>query len=249
MASFALTSHGRRATFFVLAGQSRSLGTLEPPMALSDNLPLASSPRAARSIQRILDAARRLFGREGYQGASMTEVARAAGVSKGLLHYHFRSKEHLLIEAQRATFRQIDRRFEERFQKGDVGMATALEGLDAMWEALFDMRKWAPFMVETLSLSTQPGPVRQHLDEFYAESNEHLERGIRRVFASEIEDLIIPPERLARVVRGAFHGLVVELAYARSEADLEKIEETYRDLRDLFSEVVLATPGSELESP
>ncbi|MBW2253669.1 MAG: TetR/AcrR family transcriptional regulator [Deltaproteobacteria bacterium] len=214
-------------------------------MALSDNLPSSASPRAARSIQRILDAARRLFGREGYQGASMTEVARAAGVSKGLLHYHFRSKEHLLIEAQRATFRQIHRRFEERFQKGDLGMETALEALDAMWEALFDMRKWAPFMVETLSLSAHPGPVRQHLDEFYAESNAFLERGIHQVFASDIDTLSIPPDRLARVVRTALHGLVVEMAHARSEADMEPIEETYRDLRDLFSEVALATPGSE----
>jgi len=214
-------------------------------MALSDNLPPSVSPRAARSIQRILDAARRLFGREGYQGASMTEVARAAGVSKGLLHYHFRSKEHLLIEAQRATFRQIQRRFEERFQRGDVGMETALEALDALWDALFDMRKWAPFMVETLSLSTQAGPVRQHLDEFYAESNAFLERGIRQVFSTDLDNLAMPPQRLARVVRTAMHGLVVEMAYARSEADMAGIEETYRDLRTLFSEAAVAQPGSE----
>ena len=206
-------------------------------MGFTDNLPLAGSPRAARSVQRILDAAARLFGREGYQGASMGQVALEAGVSKGLLHYHFRSKEHLLIEAQRATFRQIHARFEDRFRQGDIGLDTALEALDALWDALFDMRKWAPFMVETMSLATQQGPVREHLDAFYAESDDLLRRGLDRVFADQMP---VPPHRMGLVIRAALHGLVIELAYARSDADVARVQQTYRDLRRVFSDAASA---------
>ena len=59
----------------------------------------------------------------------MARVAEAAGVSKGLLHYHFHSKEHLLIEAIRAAFRQIYRRFDERYLRGERGLDAALEAL------------------------------------------------------------------------------------------------------------------------
>lgn len=209
-------------------------------MGIRDSLPLADTPRAARSIQRILDAAARMFGQEGYRGASMNAVAAAAGVSKGLLHYHFRSKEHLLIEAQRATFRQIHHRFSDRFEQGDVGMDTALEGLDALWQSLVDMRRWSPFMVETLSLASKDGPVRDHLDEFYAEADAFLETGIRAAFTEHLDDLIVPAPRLAHVVRTAMHGLVIELSYARSDADLERVEQTYRDLRRVFAQVALS---------
>ena len=53
--------------------------------------------RSAGDTKRhILDAAGRLFGQRG-TGVSLADIADAAGVSKGGLLYHFRSKEELLI--------------------------------------------------------------------------------------------------------------------------------------------------------
>jgi len=209
----------------------------------------ASTPRGARSIQRILDAAAKLFGTEGFESASMSAVARAAGVSKGLLHYHFRSKEHLLIEAQRATFKQIHHHFEARFEQGDRGLQTALEGIDSLWDAVCSMRSWAPFIVETMSLAGQNRPIRPYVDDFYTESNALLERGIRNVFADQMDQLAMPPERLAMIIRTALHGLVVELSYARTPSQVEKVDQAYRDLRTLFSRVVLSGPPPPEVSP
>lgn len=176
----------------------------------------------------------------------MNAVAAAAGVSKGLLHYHFESKEHLLIEAQRATFRQIHERFTDRFEQGEAGMPTALGVLDNLWESLVSMRHWAPFMVETISLAAQQAPIRKAADSFYAESMNLLEDGIRSVFEQDMDRLAIPPERLAPLVRVCVHGFIVELAYARDEADLAKAEQAYRDFRTLFGASML-TPVREEE--
>lgn len=41
----------------------------------------------------ILDAARRVFEREGLEGASMRAIAREAGYAPGALYFHFDSKE------------------------------------------------------------------------------------------------------------------------------------------------------------
>lgn len=209
-----------------------------------DLLPRASS-RGARSVQRILDSAARLFGREGFQGASMHAVARAAGVSKGLLHYHFQSKEHLLIEAQRATFRQLHKRFDERFQKGERGLPTALDALDALYDSLREMRAFAPFMVETISLVTHGGPLAEDAASFYAESMELLEKGIRGTFAGMEERMSVPPRRLAQLVRIGMHGLIIELAYARSDEELAVVDHAYQDLRDLFARVALQEPQAQ----
>jgi len=43
----------------------------------------------------IFDAAIKVFSSNGYESATMDEVASKAGVAKGTLYYHFKSKEEL----------------------------------------------------------------------------------------------------------------------------------------------------------
>ena len=47
---------------------------------------------------RIVEAMRRSVAARGAAGATFDHVAREAGVSRGLLHYHFGTKERLLGE-------------------------------------------------------------------------------------------------------------------------------------------------------
>jgi len=51
--------------------------------------------------QRIVDAMRRSVARRGTTGSTFDHVAKEAGVSRGLLHYYFGTKEQLLVEAVR----------------------------------------------------------------------------------------------------------------------------------------------------
>ncbi len=201
--------------------------------------PQRRQSRSNKSMQRILDAAAGIFGKNGYDSASMMDVARAAGVSKSLLHYHFKSKEHLLIEAQRATFTRIAKRFEARSQTEETGLQMGLEALDALWESVMELHQWAPFMLETLSMGTQNDATRTQLDRLYRESMTLLERGLRQVFGEQSSNLILPPERIAVLIRSTLEGLIVELALAEDDSDLEQVEQAYRDFRMIFAQVIL----------
>ena len=59
--------------------------------------------REAATEERILDAARVVFLRDGTAGARMQEIAAEAGVNQALLHYYFRTKERLST----AVFQQV----------------------------------------------------------------------------------------------------------------------------------------------
>ncbi|HEX4189296.1 MAG TPA: TetR/AcrR family transcriptional regulator [Solirubrobacteraceae bacterium] len=50
---------------------------------------------------RIVEAMRRSVARRGTAGSTFDHVSREAGVSRGLLHYYFGTKEQLLVEAVR----------------------------------------------------------------------------------------------------------------------------------------------------
>ena len=55
----------------------------------------AGAGRDGSTEQKILDAAHVVFVRRGSAGARMQEIAAEARVNQALLHYYFRSKEHL----------------------------------------------------------------------------------------------------------------------------------------------------------
>src|SRR5436853_7823828 len=57
---------------------------------------------------RIRDAAMRLFGRDGVAASSLRAVARAAGVSPGLIVHHFGSKEGLIRAVDEAVLVRIN---------------------------------------------------------------------------------------------------------------------------------------------
>lgn len=59
--------------------------------------PAANEEMRARARQKILAAALQVFAEKGYHGATITEITRRAGVSRGLASYYFPNK-HLLVE-------------------------------------------------------------------------------------------------------------------------------------------------------
>jgi AcrR family transcriptional regulator len=82
----------------------------EPPTAGAGAA--ATSPRgesrapgkrslSSEKAQRIVEAMRRSVARRGTAGSTFDHVSREAGVSRGLLHYYFGTKEQLLVEAVR----------------------------------------------------------------------------------------------------------------------------------------------------
>jgi AcrR family transcriptional regulator len=58
-------------------------------------LKLKQGEKSERSRAAILDAALRLFSKQGYRGTSIREIAEGAGISTGNVYHHFPDKEAL----------------------------------------------------------------------------------------------------------------------------------------------------------
>jgi AcrR family transcriptional regulator len=63
--------------------------------------PPPRTPKAARTRELLIDTAAELFIRRGYEAVSMNDIATAAGLTKGAVYGHFRSKGQLLVEVIR----------------------------------------------------------------------------------------------------------------------------------------------------
>jgi len=60
--------------------------------------------------EQIVRATIRCLARDGYAGLTLKKVARAAGVSQGILHYYFTDKRAILVAALAAVTADLDRR-------------------------------------------------------------------------------------------------------------------------------------------
>jgi AcrR family transcriptional regulator len=58
-------------------------------------------------MEEIIDAAVGVFLEKGYEGASMDLIAKKAGLSKGGLYHHFKSKDEILLAANQVYFLPI----------------------------------------------------------------------------------------------------------------------------------------------
>jgi AcrR family transcriptional regulator len=127
-----------------------------------------AAPKAP-ATRRILAAARTLLARGGTAEISMGDVAAAAGVSKALVHYHFRDKDSLLTAL-------VD----------DVGFATLKRAQDAVHRAgdghaLDELWAW-------LNEELQVGDVRVLLS--LGEYDSHRVRAACRRVAAQRRDLM-----------------------------------------------------------
>lgn len=61
-----------------------------------------------KTKRRILDVAERLFAAHGFDGTSVDAIARAAGVNKALIYYHFKNKADLILTLLRSIIDDVE---------------------------------------------------------------------------------------------------------------------------------------------
>src|SRR5438034_11844533 len=88
-------------------------GPHPPPLAIVDVAPTQRQTQKEATRRRVMDAARELFDTQGYQGTTIREIARHAGVSVGSVFTTFASKYEVLSQVMQdrldGLYAELDR--------------------------------------------------------------------------------------------------------------------------------------------
>jgi AcrR family transcriptional regulator len=95
--------------------------------------PHGKVPRAVREEQ-LLDVAEQVFADQGFQGASIEDIARAAGVTRPVVYDHFGSKEGIYLACIRRARVEMDRLFAEAATTSGDPAAQLWAGINAYFE-------------------------------------------------------------------------------------------------------------------
>lgn len=162
--------------------------------------------RSAREIE-IIRSAYRVMARRGSHRLSLQDIADEAGVSKGLLLYHFRTKDNLLLATMEWALHRTAERIRERLEEA----GNAREAVAALIGAVFvgprpnrDFYLFYLDLVEHLARVPAFGTLSKMLEDsingLYAEV---IESGVEQgVFV--VDDVQLAARHMRALIEGTF---------------------------------------------
>ena len=161
--------------------------------------------------QRIIEAMRRSVGRRGAAASTFDQVAREAGVSRGLLHYYFGSKEQLLVEVCRHDCEARIEAMEEGLAEADSAdaiIASLRHGLEEFVEHEADSQA---VIYELLSASRHSEEIRAEMAKLYRRWRAHLADALRQKEREGVVSLQADAESVAAVLFALGDGLGIQM--------------------------------------
>jgi AcrR family transcriptional regulator len=159
--------------------------------------------------QRIIAAMRASVATRGAAGSTFDHVAREAGVSRGLLHYYFGSKERLLVEVVRQDANNRIRVMDERL----AGAGSADEVMQALLIVLQEFLgepSSQAVIYEMLSASRHSEEIRAELAELYRRWREHMAAGLSEKEREGVVTLQAGPEAVASMLTALGDGFGIQ---------------------------------------
>ncbi len=142
---------------------------------------------SGEKAQRIVEAMRSSVSRRGISGSTFEHVAREAGVSRGLLHYYFGTKEALLAEVVRRDSEHRIARLDEPL--GAAGSADEI--LQVLVSSLQDSVQNEPgfwvLIFELFTAGRRNPDIQREVGELFSRTRDHVAEILR---AKESEGVI-----------------------------------------------------------
>jgi AcrR family transcriptional regulator len=173
--------------------------------------PQQRSQLSGEKAQRIVDAMRASVALRGVAGSTFDHVAREAGVSRGLLHYYFGSKERLLAEVVK---RDTDLRMamlDEQLaaaSSADDFIAMLRRSLEAM---LRDDTEFLTLSFEVFTLSRRNPEIAAEYGELIRRTRRNVAAVLAAKHAEGVLELRADPEAIAEIIFGLGDGLALRI--------------------------------------
>ena len=184
-------------------------------------------PRA-QTRQQVLDAAARVFARQGFHGSSVDAVSEEAGFSTGAIYSNFGSKEELFLTLYEERIQRRRRELTEAVKSAggrEAGLASAAADVGEIFER---ERDWFLLYFEfVLHAARSPGFARR-FEAVREDGLRELAEGLTAGLEQAGVERTIAPRELAEAVRALSYGLALDRLVGRgdgSEALMRRVLE------------------------
>jgi AcrR family transcriptional regulator len=171
----------------------------------------ATRSLSGEKAQRIVEAMRHSVARRGAAGSTFDHVSREAGVSRGLLHYYFGTKEQLLVEAARRDcelrIEALERRLADA-QTADDFVALLAQNLQ---ETVHEDPDFVTLVFELFTLSRRNEDIAVEYARLLRLTRERLASMLAAAQKEGVLRLHATPEAVADILFSIADGLALRM--------------------------------------
>jgi AcrR family transcriptional regulator len=160
----------------------------------------------AQARARIIEAAQAVFHRKGFRSATMDDIAREVGVSKGALYLYFRTKAELLVQIQARSREELLRSWESLLEEGDIA-----EGMARTLDEVFTGQVDPAVFHELIAESTIDPEVRHALVADQRDDRKQLRRFLKALEERGRIPKMRDPAVTTEIVLKLFEGTVMQM--------------------------------------
>lgn len=192
-------------------------------MGKSDQQNGGAGEAPLESIDRILEATIACFGRYGYDRASIKIIAEEAGVSRGLLHYHFASKEELFVAAVARMAERIYGEIKGRTREDSDPLPRLTAAANDLYTLLIKDPALANFMLELVGTANHNEALREH----YITHRDRQREFMREIIEDAVGEFAgkspLPLEQMVQMLETWIMGLIVQRSFHEGDAETRAI--------------------------
>ena len=167
----------------------------------------ATQERAIQTRKDLLDAARRIFARDGFEVARLHDIAEDAGKTRGALYAHFADKEDLFFALIEDDIRR-DGAFFEKSLRPDSSLEERIQAMSTHMEALvFDRQRILLYLEFKMYAIRHPHNPKRLADLHAALCAKGLAKK-----GKLLPELLVSGEKRRRAVYAAFASVLDGLA-------------------------------------
>lgn len=212
--------------------------------------------QAQETRQHILDVALRLFSRQGVSSTSLAEIAKAAGVTRGAIYWHFKNKSDLfseIWELSESNIGELEIEIEYQAKFPDDPLSVLREILVHLLEATVTeerRRLLMEIIFHKCEFVGEMAVVQQAQRSICVESYDRIEQTLTHCIKAKMLPGNLMTRRAAILMRGYISGIMENWLFAPQSFDLKK---EARDYVAILLEMYLLCPtlraAPVLESP
>jgi AcrR family transcriptional regulator len=171
----------------------------------------------------ILDAARQLFVRHGFEATSIRAIAAKVGASPGILYHYFEDKQDIMAHLVRETFQEMDKRLSAiRLDK-----AAPMDRMRRGLRAYIDFGLQNPHQYALLWLKPESWEGNERLHKAFFEDGMRTFSCLLAISRECIDAGLLRPElkdehELAQALWVSIHGLISAQIGARNFPFVER---------------------------
>jgi AcrR family transcriptional regulator len=188
--------------------------------------PRADFAKAQRRCNQVLDAAARCFARNGFQGASIAQISREAGMSGGHIYTYFDSKDAIilaLVERQSGHVAALLR----EFATSDDPLQSVVDNVERHIENTLDPQVWHLMLEIFAEAARNPvvaARLRAHEDASFSRMRELVKAGRERLDLP-VDEVLLDARIDAMIA--SFQGVAIR-ALHRTRMDRKGLAEALR---------------------